>query len=163
MTTPDRPKPIPGATPGSVVTDRILVNGNCPICESSVLWAADRRENLDGSAWHAPLDPHPIPSWEMEQGLARVLISSTGQAAVIESQLHRLHLCPREAVEEVLRRLGAMGDYTADVLRTPCPVRSCGAAPGMLCLSQRREALPRPHGARSVASRGEDLDEVPIV
>lgn len=157
MSPVDRPLPIPGVAPAPLPSHS-LVTGACPVCEAGVLWAVDRRDKLDGSAWHAPLDPVIVESSDREDGLVRVLVSSTGQAAVIDPQIHRLHRCPREAVDAVLHKIGGLGYYTADILGITCPVRSCGSAPGMLCLSQRREALPRPHGSRVVASRGEELD-----
>jgi hypothetical protein len=154
-----RARPIPGSAPRESVPDRALFNGSCPICAAKVLWAYNRTQNLDGSTWYAPLEPTIVEEEHTSTVLVPLLISSTGEASVIEPQLHRKHVCPQEAVQELLRQLGSLGYYTSEVLAVSCPVRMCTAAPGMLCLTQRREAMARPHGARVVISRGEELED----
>jgi hypothetical protein len=123
-----------------------------------VFWAVDRTERSDGSTWHAPLDPVAVGELDVRPQVV-VLASSTGEAAVIAPLLYNLHVCPPEVVEEMLRSIGGLGYYTAEVLAIPCPVRPCKAAPGMLCLTSRREAQHRPHGARVVAAAGEELED----
>lgn len=157
MTAPRRTRPIPGAALRIDLPDRTLWNGNCPICEAPVLWAVDRTDGGDGSMWHAPLDPHVFPAPPTDQ--VWVIVSSTGEASSVQPVLHHKHACPPEVVQELLQRIGSLGYYTAEVLAVGCPVRPCGAAPGMLCLSARREAIPRPHGARAVLARGEELED----
>lgn len=154
-----RSRPIPGSAPREAVQDRALFNGSCPVCGAKVLWAYNRTENLDGSTWYAPLEPTIVSTDPFSAQLVPLLISSTGEASVIEPQLHYKHVCPQEAVQELLKELGSLGYYTAEVLAVSCPVRMCTAAPGMLCLTQRREAMPRPHGSRVVLSRGEELED----
>ena len=156
---PRRARPIPGSPPRESVPDRALFNGSCPVCGAKVLWAYNRTQNLDGSTWYAPLDPDIVDQHSFGDLLVPVLISSTGEASVIEPQGHRKHVCPQEAVQELLKELGSLGYYTSEVLSVSCPVRMCTAAPGMLCLTQRREAMPRPHGSRVVISRGEELED----
>lgn len=158
MTTPRRSRPIPGSPPRPTSQDSALWNGECPICSARVLWAFDRTDRADGSTWHAPLDPPVVEELDVRP-LVTVLVSSTGEASVVAPVLHHKHVCPSEVVEELLRRIGSLGFYTAEVLSIGCPVRPCGAAPGMLCLTSRREAQHRPHGARSVLARGEELED----
>lgn len=158
MTGPHRARPIPGAAPRFSVQDLTLRTGECPICAARVLWAFDRTERADGSTWHAPLEPEPLHELDVRPHVA-VLMSSTGEASVVSPVVHRRHVCPPEVVRELLERIGSLGYYTAEVLAVSCPVRMCGAAPGLLCLSPRREALPRPHGGRVVVSRGEELED----
>lgn len=134
-------------------------NGECPICSARVLWGFDRTERADGSRWHAPLDPTPVEVPQHSGGAVFVTLSSTGEASVVQPQCHPKHVCPPDAVRSLLESIGSLGFYTAEVLAVGCPVRPCGAAPGMLCLSSRREALPRPHGARVVSARGELLED----
>ncbi|MFA7264801.1 MAG: hypothetical protein WC054_00575 [Candidatus Nanopelagicales bacterium] len=158
MTDLHRPRPIPGAVPVPFATDRTLVNGQCPICESRVLWAFDRTEDSDGSVWHYPLDPTVVDPGHL-QDYVWVQRSSTHEYSAITPQLHRKHVCPPEIVAELLSRIDRIGFYTAEILATPCPVRPCGSAPGMLCMTGRREALDKPHGARAVLARGEELED----
>ncbi len=107
--------------------------------------------------WHAPLEPdvHQPPATDM----VWVLMSSSGEATAVAPVLHRKHVCPPDAVQRLLQETGSLGYYTAEVLAVPCPVRPCGSAPGMLCLTGRREALGKPHGARAVLARGEELED----
>lgn len=153
-----RPRPIPGSRPWEKIPDKALWNGNCPVCEAQVLWAVNRTGSEDGSVWHSPLDPEFV-KLPHEPRSAYVLISSSGMAEAISPVVHPVHVCPPEVVHEILLKYQALGFYTTEVLSEPCPVRPCGAAPGMLCLTQRREVLHQPHGARVVRSRGEDLED----
>jgi hypothetical protein len=153
-----RARPIPGSPPSPLSQDIALWNGECPICSARVLWAFDRTDRADGSRWYAPLDLD-IREPELSTSEVFVLMSSTGQASAIAPVVHRKHVCPPDVVQELLRNIGALGYYTAEVLAVGCPIRPCGSAPGMLCLTQRREAQPRPHGARVVLSRGEELED----
>jgi hypothetical protein len=154
-----RARMIPGAPPNVAQPDRALWNGQCPICEARVLWAVNRIESGDGSMWHAPLEPEISDPCVPEVNEVYVLVSSTGEAQAIAPAMHRKHVCPPEVVRDLLLRIGGLGYYTAEILAIPCPVRPCGSAPGMLCLTTRREAQPRPHGARVVLSRGEELED----
>lgn len=139
--------------------DLTLSNGECPICAARVLWAFDRTERSDGAIWHAPLEPRVDREIDVHPDVVVLVSSNTGEASVVAPVVHRRHVCPPEVVQELLQRIGSLGYYTAEVLAVSCPVRPCGAAPGMLCLTTRREALPRPHGARVVSSRGEELED----
>lgn len=153
----ERERPLPGSLPiGS--SGAVLSNGECPTCGAKVLWALDRLEHSDGARWFAPLEPVGRAAPPTED--AWVMVSNSGQASAISPVLHALHVCPADAVREVIAQLGSLGFYTAVVLSTPCPVRACYAAPGMLCLTSRREIAHRPHGARVVRSRGEELEDL---
>lgn len=153
----ERARPMPGSLPvGS--TGSVLSNGECPTCGACVLWAQDRLDHSDGARWFAPLDPMALAAPPTPH--VWVMVSDSGQASAIAPVLHALHVCPPDAVQEVLSKSGAQGSYTAPVLATPCPVRACYAAPGMLCLTSRRDIAYRPHGARVVVSRGEELEDL---
>lgn len=149
-------RPVPGAP---IAGPRFpqAINGTCPTCGAQVFWVRDHTSGADGSNWFAPLEPDVLAPAEREE-LVYVAVSTSGAAAAVTPQRHRRHRCPEEAVAAVLARVGSMGFYTADVLAIPCPVSVCGAAPGMLCVNARREALPRPHGARRVTAQGGRLD-----
>lgn len=140
-------RPIPGAPPVGPSTVQ-SANGDCPTCGSTVFWVRDQTSGADGSGWHAPLDSAQAGVLVLDPDLVYVSVSSSGAAAAITPQRHRLHRCPEEAVREVLARVGSLGFYTASVLSVSCPLGGCGAAPGQLCLDNRRDALTRPHGAR---------------
>lgn len=154
-----RPRQIPGSTLRPGEPDYASWNGHCPVCEAEVLWAMNRLDGSDSAIWHAPLDPVVVEPWSLESDLVYTMVSSTGEVSAITPKQHRRHVCPPDAVRELLKQVGAMGYYTAEILAVPCPVRPCGAAPGMLCLTSRREALYKPHGARAVESRGEELED----
>lgn len=153
-----RVRPIPGSRPSMSVPDQALWNGDCPVCRKRVLWVIDRSDSADGSVWHAPLEPE-FERLPFHPSSAYVLVSSTGEATAVSPVVHPVHHCDPAVVREVLTEAQSLGFYTSEVLATACPVRFCRAAPGMLCLTQRREALYRPHGARAATARGEALED----
>lgn len=152
-------RPVPGAPPvGPVISQS--ANGTCPTCGEPVLWVRDHTHGADGSGWHAPLDPKV---WSLNLGAQVVVAPSTsGAMAAVTPQLHLNHRCPEEAVDALLARVGNLGFYNADVLSVPCPLNVCGAAPGMLCLNSRREAVHRPHGARVVSAEGREYRDLDL-
>jgi hypothetical protein len=154
------PRPVPGAP---LAGPRIVQpsNGMCPTCGQPVLWVRDHTDGADGSAWHAPLDPQPR---RLKLGTQVVVAPSTsGAVAAVTPVLHFAHYCPEEAVEALLARVGSLGFYTAEVLSVPCPLNICGAASSMMCLDPRRDALPRPHGARRVLAEGREYRDQDLV
>lgn len=153
MTTP---RPVPGA-PLSGPRLRQPSNGTCPTCAQPVLWARDHTHGADGSAWHAPLDPKPFAF--NGAGFVMVAPSTSGALAAVTPEMYRPHYCSDEAVEALLARVGSLGFYTADVLAVGCPLNVCGAAPGMMCVDSRRDAMSRPHGARQVLSENREYRE----
>lgn len=133
------------------------INGTCPTCRQPVFWVRDHTHGSDGAGWYAPLDPKPLELGRFDS-VVYVAVSTSGAAAAITPQAHILHQCPLWAVEALIAQQGSMGFYTAEVLSIACPLSVCGAAPGMMCVTTRREAIMRPHGARAAKARGEDLD-----
>lgn len=128
----------------------------CPTCGCPVLWVRDHTHGADGSAWHAPLNPTVLRT---KLPLVAVAPSTTGALAAVTPEFHESHYCSDEAVEALLARVGSLGFYTADVLAVGCPLNVCGAAPGMMCVDSRRDAMARPHGARQVLSENREYRE----
>jgi len=129
----------------------------CPTFGCPVLWVRDHTHGADGSAWHAPLDPKPFSF--NGAGFVAVAPSTSVAHDAATPEMYRPHYCSDEAVEALLARVGSLGFYDADVLAVRCPLNVCGASPGMMCLDSRRDAMPRPHGARQVLAEDREYRE----
>jgi hypothetical protein len=115
-----------------------VVIGGCPLCAAPVLWAFSGRESPD----RVLLVPDSGVRVSVAPGRTVVVASPSGRLQLAASWDYRLHVCDPNVVTSNI------GYYTADVLVHTCPIDSCLAPPGELCVTSRYEVLPRPHGAR---------------
>lgn len=136
----DSERVVPDSQGGALVGDV----GSCSLCGRPALWASSGRPYPA----RVLLEPGSGARVSVPDGITVVVASSAGQLSVVVPWTFRVHVCDPAV-------MSAVGDYSSDVLAVSCPVDSCLAPPGELCVSLRCQVFPRPHGARVALAAGQ--------